>query len=183
MDLSSAEKTDLILVLLYSKGQSGKTNEPIVGITRLMKLLFLLNKEQDFTQFNFEPYKMGPYSSDVYPELDFLQNFPSPEQPFVVSKNVNENQTAITPENLRIIEEMSEQDDAVTADEINKPFALSDLGAKVAAELWNGLSNDNRNKIERIKSQFGSLTLKDLLRYVYKTYPDMTVNSEIKDQL
>lgn len=183
MNLSSVEKTDLLLLLLYSKGQSGKINEPIVGITRLMKLLFLLKKEQDFNQFEFEAYKMGPFSSDVYPELEFLQNFPTPETPFVLSKNHIDPQALATPENIRIIEEASEQESTLTSDEINKPFALSELGIKVAEELWQEAGRDNQIKIEKIKSQFGALTLKELLRYVYKTYPDMTVNSEIKDQI
>ncbi len=183
MDLSSVDKTDLLMLLLYSKGKSGKTNEPIVGITRLMKLLFLLKKEQNFDQFEFEAYKMGPFSSDVYPELEFLQSFPTPDTPFVLSKNHIDPRAPATPENLRIIEEASEQESALTSDEINKPFALSELGVKVAGELWQQVGSDNQTKIEKIKSQFGSLTLKELLRYVYKTYPDMTVNSEIKDQL
>lgn len=183
MDLSSVEKTDLLLLLLYSKGQSGKINEPVVGITRLMKLLFLLNEEQKFDQFNFEAYKMGPFSSEVYPELEFLQSFPTPEKPLVLSKNNIDHQTSITPENLRIIEEALEQESALTTDEINKPFTLSDIGVKVAGELWQQVSSDDQSKIEQIKSKFGSLTLKELLRYVYKTYPKMTINSEIKDQL
>lgn len=186
MNLSSVDKTDLLMLLLYSRGKSGKTNEPIVGITRLMKLLFLLKKEQNFDQFEFEAYKMGPFSSDVYPELEFLQSFPTPDTPLVLSKNHIDPQapaTPATPENFRLIEEASEQESALTSDEINKPFALSELGIKVAGELWQQVGSDNQAKIEKIKSQFGSLTLKELLRYVYKTYPDMTVNSEIKDQL
>ncbi len=147
-----------------------------------MKLLFLLSQDDFSKQFTFEPYKMGPFSSDVYPQLDFLQNFPSPEKPFVESKKGDE-LSGLTPENLRIVDEMAEEGSPVTNEEINKPFYLSDVGVKVAGELWTNLEPEHQKIIEKTKSQFGSLSLKELLRYVYSRYPDMTVNSEIKDQL
>lgn len=181
MKLSSLERTDLLLLLMYSRGKSGKINEPIVGITRLMKLLFLLSKEEKIEQFNFEAYKMGPFSSEVYPEIDFLKSYPSPENPLVISESSN-SISDLSPENFRIISESSEDDPSV-AEEINKPFHLSEIGEKLAYELWKDLDDEDKKRIYGIKSEFGSLTLKDLLRYVYKNYPDMTVNSEIKNQL
>src|SRR3989344_6285597 len=81
---SILEKSDMILLLLYGRGAKGHFSEPIQGITRLMKLLFLLEKEAGINDgFSFVPYKMGPFSSEVYPELEFLRNFPLPENPLV----------------------------------------------------------------------------------------------------
>lgn len=181
MRLSSLEKTDLLLLLLYSKGRTGRLNEPVVGITRLMKLLFLLSKTAEVNQFTFEPYKMGPFSSEVYPELDFLQNFPTPAEPFV---ETGEKTTSdITPENLRLIQEMSEEDASLTSEEINKPFRLTDLGAQISEEIWKTLESADQQHIERLKTEYGNLNLRDLLKYVYVHYPDMTTKSEIKDQI
>lgn len=73
-------KVDLLLALLYA----GKREEatPIEGITRLEKLLFLLKTEEGFLStrtdddtFNFIPFKMGPWSSEVYDEVDFFRIF------------------------------------------------------------------------------------------------------------
>ena len=38
-------RKDILLLLLYSPGKTGKFNEPIVGKTRLIKMLFLFKKE------------------------------------------------------------------------------------------------------------------------------------------
>ena len=38
-------RKDILLLLLYSPGKTGNPNEPIVGRTRLIKMLFLFKKE------------------------------------------------------------------------------------------------------------------------------------------
>lgn len=176
-------RTDLIILLLYSKGYSGKQNEPIIGITRLMKLLFLLKEEAGINGlFNFEPYKMGPFSSEVYPEIEFLENFPSPDAPLVVGKkSMGENGT-LSPEHLRLLEDIGENG-SLSFSEINKEFRLSDKGEGLATKLWSQLAPEIKNKIESIKQKYGSMSLRELLRYVYDKYPSMTVRSEIKNQI
>jgi len=42
---------------------------------------------------------------------------------------------------------------------------------------------DILEKIRRIKTKYGALSLQDLLHYVYTKYPDMTTASEIKDKV
>jgi uncharacterized protein len=64
------DKREIILLLL-------KLNQkPIVGTTRLQKLLFLIEKEFNIKVenggFKFEPYKYGPASKELYDDLDFL---------------------------------------------------------------------------------------------------------------
>ena len=180
-------KSDLILLLLYSKGFSGKTNEPIQGITRLMKLLFLLHKEENFeSPFSFQPYKMGPFSSEVYPELEFLQSFPKPDAPLINARMGSMTDLSVNPEQLKLVDDIAILDDEdylFAASEVNKEFSLSQIGEKVASQLWNDLDTTQSGAIEKIKKQYGGLTLRNLLRHVYSEYPDMTVNSEIKDQL
>lgn len=180
-------KSDLILLLLHSRGPSGKKNEPIYGITRLMKLLFLLYEEGSFRGlFDFQAYKMGPFSSEVYPELEFLQSFPMPENPLVNTRADSKDASTFNPEELKLVDDMvifGEEDYLVAASENNKEFSLSSIGEKVADQLWNEINPSIKEEIERIKKQYGGLTLKDLLRYIYEKYPNMTVKSEIKDQL
>ena len=36
---------DLLMALLYAKGHTGKQCEPIIGKTRLMKMVFLFDEE------------------------------------------------------------------------------------------------------------------------------------------
>jgi len=146
-----------------------------------------LDKEEKFeTPFDFEPYKMGPFSSEVYPELEFLQSIPKPENPLVSARITNKIDSSINLEQLKVVDDIAILDDEdylVAASEINKEFSLTSLGEKVASQLWNNLDEDQRRAIEKVKNQYGSLTLRNLLRHVYKEYPEMTVKSEIKDQL
>jgi len=39
------------------------------------------------------------------------------------------------------------------------------------------------DKIKKIKSKYGALSLQDLLHYVYTKFPDMTTASEIKGKV
>ena len=73
-------KAELLISLLYA-GSESSINRSIEGITRLEKMLFLLEVDQGLLSkatkpdsFNFVPFKMGPWSQDVYDELDFLDS-------------------------------------------------------------------------------------------------------------
>ena len=76
-------------------------------------------------------------------------------------------------------------DDSTTSDNYEeKRYTLTDLGVKRVRDM---LSNPEMapvvDGIRTIKSRFGSYSLDDLLYYVYTKYPEMTVESEIKDQV
>jgi len=66
-------KTDIILILLFADGEA-----PIVGTTRLQKLLFLVEHEKNIKaqdeSFAFEAFKFGPVSRALYDDLEFLIN-------------------------------------------------------------------------------------------------------------
>jgi hypothetical protein len=173
-------------MLLYARGSSDKLGEPVTGVTRLNKLLFLLEKEADETYkgFEFIPYKMGPYSSQINPVLEFLTNFPSPQAPLVELK-VGSVKSGTNVEQTHYIDELaSSEDKSAELDKYNTAtFSLTDQGAKLAEEIWRAAPAELKQSIEKVKRKYTSLTLKDLLRYVYSAYPEMTVKSEIKDQL
>ena len=66
-------KIDIILILLFADGRA-----PIVGTTRLQKLLFLVEHEKNIKaqneSFAFEAFKFGPVSKALYDDLEFLIN-------------------------------------------------------------------------------------------------------------
>lgn len=204
------DKTDLILLLLFAKGPSDRLAEPLKGITRLMKLLFLVKEEGNAGDaFEFKAYKMGPFSSEVYPVLEFLQTFPSIESPLVLKNNKtkfgnksswsllgSQNEDAalrkefldpsVNPEQLKAIDDLAGGNDpdspALTGEEINAEFALSEIGLKLAKKLAEK-EPELLEKAESIKKQYGAMSLKELLRYVYTRYPETTTESEIKSQI
>lgn len=67
------ERKKEILMLLYAQGNSEKINEPIEGSIKLMKELFLLEKEFGMNIFGFIAYDLGPCSFQVYVDIDSLK--------------------------------------------------------------------------------------------------------------
>jgi len=176
----------LLMNLLHARGSSGDYDEPIEGITRLTKLLFLLKEESGvINQFSFTPYKMGPFSSEIYKVIEFMKTYPEPT-PEGSLLNVREKRAnnGIDPEALKYLDDAaSDADDPKDIRFNSSVFELSETGKKVAEKLWSSLPEKDRDAIDTIKSKYAGLTLKDLLRYVYNQYPDMTTRSEIKHLL
>src|ERR1035441_3398333 len=74
--MSSIGRRDLLLLLIGLSDPSGKGG--LGGITRIQKLLYLLESEESIQPsgdgFQFEAYKAGPYSPKIYDDLEFLEN-------------------------------------------------------------------------------------------------------------
>ncbi len=75
---------DWLLLILYSSGINEDINEPITGKTRLVKLIFVFEKEclplfkkgdcaiDENSLPEFFAWKFGPMSKDVLEDLDFF---------------------------------------------------------------------------------------------------------------
>jgi len=180
---------DLIMVLLYAKGQNGEQCEAIVGKTRLMKMVFLFGKEIR-PKFNlkksipnnalpdFTPYDYGPFSSQVYEDLEFL---------------VGAGFIEVLPMDgiEKLDEEIEEydywqatKDEDTKQEEFQERFVLTDLGREfVEQEFCCSLSNDQWDALDEFKRRCTSASLKALLRYVYTKYPEMTTKSKIREEV
>lgn len=183
-------KTELLLLLLYAS--DGQTSSPsaaaIVGITRLEKLLFLAKLEQSFLHdapyeqdFHFVPFKMGPWTQEVYDEVDFLES---------LGLLAKEQQGELSVEDEAHNDELFSdlvldkyQKSSLALDETTDAFQLTSEGRKKAAEIWGRLSLEERQKLMALKRRFNNMSLKQLLRYVYNKYPEYTSASEIKEYL
>ncbi len=169
------DPADLLLVLLYAPGKSRRTGEPVEGITRLQKLIFLLLQGRgpgaavEHAQgLGYRPYKMGPYSSELGVMLDEL-----------------ELAGIVHTERLRYLlpddRDETESDPRVIE---SKRFSLtSDFGATVAKDVWDSLDEEFRDQLTEFKSFFNSLTLRQLLVYTYEEFPQFARESTIKTQL
>ena len=182
---------DLIMLLLYAKGHKGVEGEAVVGRTRLMKMIFLFDKEIR-KQFNlgnniadeafpdFRPYDYGPFSDQVYAELEFLV-----DMGFVKAKSGDLEEDA--PEEALEYEYWqtnSNVDDGSGVSQGIEQLELTDVGSSfVKDELIKGISKDQWQIIEKFKARCTGMPLKALLRYVYAKYPETTTKSKIKDSL
>lgn len=182
-------RKDLLLLLLYMPGPSGELCAPITGRTRLMKLLFLMEHEIDLPRtldirnwYEFEPYTFGPFTHEVFEDIEFLQNVgligSSPKGPSSLVES-EEAKRAIDLE----LEEFGElhadaeaQDPAVN----EEVYVLSAKGkAFVEQRLLVSLDPSAKGAIATMKARAGTLALSSLLKYVYTRFPHFAVKSEL----
>jgi uncharacterized protein YwgA len=176
------DMADLLVVLLYAPGRSGLM-EPISGITRLQKLVFLLQQNigpgaivDDAKSFIYQPYKMGPFSKDLLETLEQLKAVG-----VVVSKRL---EYWISDD----ADDDTEDDDLENDLPFHKveslQYSLSDgLGQQVGEGLWEGLKESQKKEFKKFKSFFNSLSLRQLLIYTYERFPKYAKKSTIRRSL
>lgn len=143
----------------------------VEGITRLQKLLFLLEAETDFADiyedisFEFEPYKYGPFSERVYDALEFLIAIGAVE-------------AVETDGDFDAIRDSEDQGPYA-----GKTFTLTEKGKKISHELNDILEDETKQEFEAVVAEYNDLSLHDLLEYVYRQHREYTIESEIKDEI
>lgn len=185
----SIGRRDLLLLLLGIKGQTA-TTDGLGGITRLQKLLFLLEQESHVTPigegFNFEAYKAGPYSSKLYDDLEFLENLNLIERR-AAAEGTEEEAAEIDFTFESLIEPETESDDpSGPAPDAYEEYSLSltPSGLSKVRQMLDDQSYARAvDAVREIKNRYGQYSLKDLLYYVYNKYPEMTTESEIKEKV
>ncbi len=176
---------DLLLILLYARGKIGTHAEPIEGITRLQKLLFLLQQGigpkqlvEEAEAYDYKSYKMGPYSEQLRRDLEELES-----AGIVVTKRLN----YWLPDDGDGLPEKGVDFDPPTRETKRVEsyrFSLSpDLGHRIGKELWDSLGPKDREELAGFKAFFNSLSLRQLLIFTYEKYPEFTEASTIKKQL
>ncbi|MDD5327166.1 MAG: hypothetical protein PHY02_05045 [Phycisphaerae bacterium] len=171
---------DLLLVLLFAPGKDKQFAEAIEGITRLQKLMFLLQQGKGpqtliklAEEYGYKPYKMGPYSENLREDIDNL-----------IAAGI------VKTERLKyLINDDTDGDDAgcdlcEESKEVESlKFSLTEKGKKAGKELWESLNKKEQNGLSEFKSFFCSLTLRQLLIFVYDKFPKYAEKSEIRRKL
>ncbi|WP_440009171.1 DUF4065 domain-containing protein [Halomicrococcus sp. SG-WS-1] len=155
-------RTDVVFILFYF-------GEQIRGVTKVQKLLFLVEQETEFFEeyesdvaFNFAPYKMGPFSEHVYEELHFLLQLDAIEAEKISAHGSEENEDT---------------------DLSNKKFEITPKGQKIATELVDILDEEYQEEIRKLVAQYNEQPLRELLQYVYTEYPEYATESKIKEEV
>jgi len=183
------ERKDIILVLLESN------KKPIVGTTRLQKLLFLIEKEKkvipEVEEFDFEPYKFGPASKELYDDLDFLENigFLTKAKNNEVLKDLDIDKIEEYNANLFLSSDVSTNESFIDYNDIDENkindsivYKITDAGIDYLNKN-NFLSGDDHDKIQEVSKRFNNYSITSLLQYVYRKFPEYTSESEIKDDI
>ena len=177
-------RKDILLLLLYLPGSKGKNAEPISGRTRLMKLLYLLSRDKGIDKtlgirnyYRFEAYDYGPFSKDVFEDVQFLRNVG------LIEANPEESSNPIEQwENYQIILESvgDPEKEEIGAPYQEELFTLTEKGTRFVEEkLLPVLGEDVKNKILSVKANEGSMSLTSLLRYVYTKYPESASRTKL----
>ena len=168
-------REDVVLLLVDSVERF--LGRELRGITRLEKLVFLLAKEEKLEPamaYDFRAYKFGPFSKDVYQATDFLRGIDFikvDERPVVSYYNTNEELA---------LEELIDDDSAPAIDQKEKVFRLTDRGRTAAENMrssWTVHHPVELAKIEGVVKRYAKLPLNQLIRYVYRQFPDWAKNS------
>lgn len=164
-------RTDVVILLFYIANK-------IEGVTKLQKLLFLIEEETDFFKkyeekidINFEAYKMGPFSQEVYEEVEFLLNIGMIEKrPMAYDSS----------DSYEVRDHIRDDGSEGLS---NKVFVLTEKGEKAGKKLEEVLEDKYFRELEDIVSRYGKLPLSDLLEYVYENYEAYTTESTIREQV
>jgi uncharacterized protein len=173
---TALERDDVLLLLLLA--MSDKSKQRVASITRIEKLMFLLQKETVFSgalheKFAFKPWKFGPFSQGIYEDLDLL----------ISARLVDVEERELA--NYVEYTEQNELSDNPLGSEPGEPvvervFSLTDRGKKVAEKLRSLISEKDWQEIAGLKRRFESVPLTRLIQYVYHKYPETTGKSVLE---
>ncbi len=179
---------DVLIVLLYVKGSEGQFGEPIEGITRLDKIMYLLYETTEFQNlinkgYRFQADNYGPFAPEIYDDIEALK-----QEGIIKTTSERESKDKIETVDQESIElpldEQKGKDKNVSwTTYAVENYELTNGGMEIGSMLYNGLTDKQRRQIESLKKTFGKMNLKNLLHYVYSKYPKMIEKSKIKDKV
>lgn len=184
-------RRDILLLLLYSPGIRDEPNEPIVGRTRLVKMLFLFREEvlPEFRRgteinednfYEFFAWSYGPFSRQVYDDLQFFTL-----RGFIQTSETTEDTLpeSLAEWDLWLSGSSGSGDEESVVDYKEEQFSLTPKGVSFTGDLFAQLTSAQKTTLRTFKKQMLKTPLRSILRYVYETYPDKTDKSKIKEQI
>ena len=184
-------RRDILLLLLYSPGTKQNVNEPITGRTRIVKMLFLFQKEalphfrrgtaiNEDNFYQFFAWKFGPFSREVYDDLTFFTL-----RGFIETDDATED---ALPESaaewdLWLTSSDADLDEPTVVDYNEQLFRLTSKGQQYAATLYETLTTQQKTLLREFKKKFQRTPLRAILEYVYEEYQEMTEKSEIREKI
>ena len=170
------DREDVVLLLMEANERLLR-KRTLNGITRLVKLIFLLERESSFegigSFFPFEAHNFGPFSKEVYEAVEFLESCDLIE----VDEKTYVSPYAASDED-KLMSEISDEEGGIYATE--KRYTLTENGRKVAQIMRDAVARKRPSDVEEVDEvvrRYGTRPLNHLIRYVYHQYPEMTSKS------
>jgi len=178
---------DVLMLLLYAKGQSGENGEPIEGITRLDKIMYLLSQSNEFSKivnkgYNFQADNFGPFAPELFDDIQALK-----QEGIIVGASERKTTNKIETVDEESVEKIFEDETDMKVSWKKycvETYKLTDLGMRIASQIYNNLTDSQKTELITIKKRFGQMSLKNLLYFVYSTAPsNMLEKSKIRKQV
>jgi uncharacterized protein YwgA len=173
---SELDAIKLLVALLYAKDANGRSE--VKGITRLEKLIFLAQEEGLKRKlYNYVAYDYGPWSSDVHDYLEAL------ELRQLVKVNTQDLKIPADMADLAECYQNEDVEDTTLSPKRMEIYQLTKAGEKAGRVLWERLSDAERMAIAETKRRFNTMSLYDLMRYVYASHDEYARKSRIRDKI
>lgn len=177
----AVEIDDVVVLLLGAPSSVVTLRSRLEGITRLEKLIFLLERETSLGAYlsddaDFIAYNFGPFSPKIYQEVGTLA-----AAGLLTDSAAPADDATDAWERLTAIDAAQEvrPEDAYTT----RNFALTELGRRYYDVLASQLPAKVLEELSGFKDRFAALPLRQLVRHVYKNYPEYTKRSLIRDDI
>lgn len=179
-----ASRLDL-LVLLLGEGRDG-----VAGVTRLMKLAFLASKELGWQRlvrdpYRFQPYRLGPFTSEVYDDLELLER-----AGVVRRETVDEEGLTVIQRDEQVARDVAALNHGLAETErinaLATRYRLSARGRRFCRALARSAQRRDPRLLpglELVRAEFGRLPLRALLRHIYRRWPEYTTESLVRDRV
>jgi len=148
------DKKKLLLLILYL------AEKYVDGITRLHKMVFLIQKKLGLNFFRFDAFLFGPWSEDLQDTLNDLIY-----QGLVEIKKIPVNHTDTGYKRM---------------------VFLTEKGAKIAAEVYDKIMKRNPMlalKLSKLVENYNKLPITYLISLIYALYPEVASLSLIKEKV
>lgn len=170
--------------------------KPIVGAIRLMKMMFLFDKEISpiiskkgaklDVMPDFVAYDFGPFSKDIYEQIELFQNLK-----FIKTDSVSTNDSTDELDDWETLYgedifdvELKDGYRKLNIDYKSIKYAIEDRGHRyVEKMIIPELSKEVLDLLLNFKKKLNSVTTQQLLYYVYSRYEKYTTESKIKTRV
>jgi uncharacterized protein YwgA len=171
------EVDDIIVLLLGAPTNNQALVNQIKGITRLEKLIFLIERETSLNTLidedaDFKPYNYGPFSDVVYRSVGYLSAYGLVNDTGVIEDSTDDSWEQRAVIGVEYVDPYATRD-----------FSLTDRGKQYYKTLVREVADSKLKELSDFKARLGSIPLRQLVRYVYLRYPEMTKRSIILDEV
>lgn len=183
----------ILLLLLYTPTIHNNFNDPIRGRTRIIKMMFLFDKEikkaflkksniEEINFPDFSAWKYGPFCKDVYNDIEFFIN-----NEFIDSSTINEQMEKFELEEYKkwLEEYLFDNEKELLLNIVNEEiFKLTEKGMEFVQEnIYRNLSENQKIILIEFKHNINNTKLNAILRYTYLKYPKYTKKSNIREKI